>query len=115
MNIQSSRISQQQPPTKPSPPQNQDPQQPQDPKESYIPTGAAVVGAAAGSLLGYYAGGTAGAYVGFLLTPIESGLGDAIVNAAFGGVVGATIGIAAFGTALGVGAYMAAEHLINPE
>jgi hypothetical protein len=81
--------------------------------ESFIPMGAASVGALAGSTLGYYAGGTAGAYVGLLLTPIESGLGDALVNAARGGVIGATIGIGVFGTALAVGAYKAAEHLMN--
>lgn len=113
MNIKSSRISlANQNTLNQTSVKSESPQQPpQEPKESFIPTAAAAVGTVAGGALGYYAGGTAGAYLGLLLTPVESGLGDALVNAAWGGVIGAAVGVVAIGTAVGVGAYLAAEQL----
>lgn len=112
MNIQSTRVhntpqkltsqNQQTPP--------QQPEQP-NPKDKFVSYGAGAVGALAGGFAGYHVGGTLGVYAGICLTSAESGLGDLLVNMARGGAIGAIVGTAVYGAAVGVGAYMAAEHL----
>ena len=116
MNIQSSRIIRQQntqqaqqPPAQPAPPAEET----RGARDTVILAGSTALGTAAGTALGYYASGVAGAGLGLLVTSSDAGLGDALVNLARGGIIGAAVGAVAFGAAAGFGAYLAAEHLMQ--
>lgn len=113
MNIQSSHINRPQIQNIQKSPQEQavPSTQPDEPKESFLPAGAATVGALAGGALGYHIGGSAGIPLGLLFTPEGASLGDALVNMGRGGLIGAAVGVVAFGACAGIGAYMAVDYL----
>ena len=80
-------------------------------KDRFLPGAAAAVGGVAGGYLGYHVGGTVGSYLGLVLTPEGAGLGDLLINAARGGMAGAVLGTAVYGTAAAVGVYLLCQSL----